>query len=153
MPSSLSWLAGATVAVTALGGFAAGIGGYTFAFANGASYLTDDARACNNCHVMNEQYGAWLASSHARVATCNDCHTPSNPITKWVAKARNGYHHSRAFTLGGFPDPVRITKTNLEITEGQCRHCHAELASAIDGPHSSSEQRCTSCHRSVGHLH
>ena len=33
-------------------GIAVGIGVYTFAYAKGWSYFTDDPAACANCHVM-----------------------------------------------------------------------------------------------------
>ena len=33
-------------------GIAVGIGAYTFAYAKGWSYLTDNPAACANCHVM-----------------------------------------------------------------------------------------------------
>jgi len=36
-------------------GLLMGVGGYTFIYARGASYMTDDPAACANCHVMNEQ--------------------------------------------------------------------------------------------------
>ena len=36
-------------------GAAAGLGAYTFVYARGWSCLTNDPRACANCHVMNEQ--------------------------------------------------------------------------------------------------
>ena len=41
-------------------GVAVGIGGYTFVYARGWSYLTNDPAACANCHVMREQYDGWL---------------------------------------------------------------------------------------------
>ena len=48
--------AAVAVVTAALAGVAAGVGGFTFVYARGASYLTNDPRACANCHVMNEQY-------------------------------------------------------------------------------------------------
>jgi cytochrome c nitrite reductase small subunit len=39
-------------------GLLAGLGLYTFVYAQGGSYLTNDPAACVNCHVMNEQYNA-----------------------------------------------------------------------------------------------
>jgi cytochrome c nitrite reductase small subunit len=39
-------------------GLLVGLGLYTFVYAQGASYLTNDPAACVNCHVMNEQYNA-----------------------------------------------------------------------------------------------
>src|SRR6266496_2799860 len=85
-------------------GIAVGIGAYTFAYAKGWSYLTDDPAACANCHVMREQYDGWLKSSHRAVATCNDCHTPANFIGKYATKASNGFWHSFFFTMGGAQD-------------------------------------------------
>ena len=90
-------------------GLAGGIGGFTFVYARGASYLTNDPAACANCHIMNDQYDAWLKSSHRAVAVCNDCHTPHGLGPKYVTKGLNGFWHSYAFTLGGYPDPLRIT--------------------------------------------
>jgi cytochrome c nitrite reductase small subunit len=79
-------------------GVAVGIGVYTFAYAKGWSYLTDDPAACANCHVMREQFDGWLKSSHRSVATCNSCHTPVNFIGKYATKASNGFWHSFFFT-------------------------------------------------------
>lgn len=85
-----------------------GVGGYTFGYADGVSYLSDDPRACVNCHMMRDQYESWLRSSHHAVATGNDCHLPRDPIGQWLAKTRHGWNHSVAFTLGRFPEPIRI---------------------------------------------
>ena len=136
-------------------GLAAGVGFYTFGYARGASYMTDDPRACANCHVMEEQYTAWTKSSHRSVAVCNDCHTPPGLVPKYVTKAINGFNHSYAFTSGRFPEPIRITPRNRRVTEAACRKCHAPIVDAIDahaeGPRE--ELACLGCHRNVGHLH
>ncbi len=138
------------VASVALGALA-GIGGYTFVYARGWSYLTDDPAACGNCHVMDEQLHAWERSSHRAVAACNDCHTPPG-LAKWFAKASNGYHHSKAFTTGDFPDVIQITPGNLEIVEGRCRGCHQDVVAAMDGRHAADARTaCTTCHARVGH--
>ena len=105
----------ALVTATSIGALA-GIGGFTFVYAKGGSYLTDDPAACVNCHVMREQFDGWVASSHRSVALCNDCHAPHQLIPKYVTKAINGWNHSVAFTTGNFPDPIRITQRNLELT-------------------------------------
>jgi cytochrome c nitrite reductase small subunit len=143
------------MALGVLIGVAAGVGGYTFAYAKGYSYLMNDPAACANCHVMAEQFSGWTASSHRAVATCNDCHTPSGFLAKYANKASNGFWHSFAFTSGRFHDPIQIKPHNLEVTEHACRKCHADLAVAMEGP--SADERnatsCVKCHRSVGHLH
>jgi nitrate/TMAO reductase-like tetraheme cytochrome c subunit len=41
-------------------GLALGVGAYTFVYARGASYLTNDPAACANCHVMREQHAGWI---------------------------------------------------------------------------------------------
>jgi cytochrome c nitrite reductase small subunit len=131
-------------------GVAAGLGGFTFGYARGGSYLTDDPQACANCHVMRDQYEGWLRSSHHAVAVCNDCHTPGSFVRKYWVKARNGWHHSVAFTLGGFHEPITIGSTNRLVTEERCRDCHAEVAAAVDALPGA--VACIRCHDSVGHL-
>ena len=48
---------------------------------------------------MRPQYNGWLRGSHHDVAGCVDCHLPHDFPDKYIAKARNGWNHSRAFTL------------------------------------------------------
>ena len=161
------WALGAAI----LGGTALGLGLFTFGFARGASYLTNDPEACANCHVMSEHYSAWLKGSHRNVATCNDCHTPHDLVGKYVVKAKNGFWHSFYFTVGGYPDPLRITEGNREVTEEACRFCHEQITEAIDhrartvgrtgrtaplspAVHSAlagEEISCIRCHEYVGH--
>jgi cytochrome c nitrite reductase small subunit len=137
-----------TIAVAAAG-LAAGIGGYAFHFARGTSYLGNDPASCANCHVMNAQYSGWVAGTHHTVATCNDCHTPAAFFSKYLVKAENGWHHSLAFTLGGFPDVIRARPESAAIVEANCRRCHAALVDEIARDES---VRCVRCHASVGHL-
>ena len=143
------------LAASGLAGTSMGLGLFTFGYARGASYLTNDPAACANCHIMSEHYGAWMKASHHSVATCNDCHTPHNIVGKYAVKARNGFWHSFYFTTGRFPDPIRITEPNRKVTEGACRYCHAEITEAIDhssGTNGADEpMMCVRCHRYVGH--
>ena len=169
------WLLAATVGV----GLVAGLGAFTFGFARGHSYLTNAPAACANCHIMSEHFAAWTKGSHHTVATCNDCHTPHDLVGKYAVKARNGFWHSFYFTVGGYPDPLRITEGNRRVTENACRYCHAEITESIDHvasavtptrlaaqdgsggapasrPHDQSTARgepiwCIRCHRYVGH--
>ena len=135
-------------------GLVVGIGGYTFLYAQGASYLTNNPGACANCHIMQEHFDGWLKSSHRAVAVCNDCHTPAGLIPKYVTKASNGFWHSFGFTTGRYPDPLQITTRNHEITEASCRKCHQEIVETIEGVHRTDEGQlsCVRCHGAVGHL-
>ena len=130
-------------------GLAAGVGGYAFVYAKGYSYAGNDPATCANCHVMAGHYAGWQASPHHLVATCNDCHTPANPVGKYVVKALNGYHHSMAFTIGGYPDVIRARPSSVQVVEANCRRCHRDLVEEIAHGRDVS---CVRCHPSVGHL-
>lgn len=130
-----------------------GVGLFTFGYANGASYLSSDAKACVNCHVMQENYDGWEASVHGKVATCNDCHAPHDLVGKYLTKAENGFRHALAFTTGNFPDDIQIRERNKTVTEGACLSCHEEMVSTITATHGDdAKPSCIKCHRNVGHL-
>ena len=131
------------------GGLAVGIGAFAFHYAKGTSYMGNDPATCANCHVMAGHYAGWQAAPHHLVATCNDCHTPAGPIGKYVVKALNGYHHSKAFTLGDYPDVLRARPGSTAVVEENCRRCHADL---VDGIAHGDGVSCIRCHASVGHL-
>ena len=142
-------------AAAVLVGLVIGIGSYTFLYAKGYSYLTNDPAACANCHVMQDHFDAGTRASHRSVAVCNDCHTPPGLIPKYLTKAQNGFWHSFYFTTGNYPDPLRITPRNQRVTEMACRKCHAELTASIDPAHAATGLRrleCSSCHNDVGHI-
>ena len=134
-------------------GLALGVGGYTFIYAKGASYLTNDPNACVNCHVMQDHFDAWVKSSHRSVAACNDCHAPHNLVGKYFTKAENGFWHSLKFTTGDFPDNIQMRERNRRVTEGACLHCHQPIVDAIVPlPHTEENfTSCIRCHRDVGH--
>ena len=137
----------------ALIGTVVGVGAYTFVYAKGSLYLTDNPAACANCHIMNDQYDGWVKSSHRAVATCNDCHTPDGFFGKYMTKMSNGFWHSYAFTTGDFHEPIEIKQHNRDITRQACRKCHQDIIEAIEGTHAEeSTLSCLPCHGSVGHL-
>jgi cytochrome c nitrite reductase small subunit len=140
-------------------GAAIGIGGFTFVYAKGYSYLSNNPEACANCHVMNDQYNGWVKSSHHSVAVCNDCHTPPSFVGKYMTKASNGFWHSYYFTTNTFHEPIRMTERNRRVTELACRKCHEEITTAIDAHASAGDAAgetalsCIRCHSNVGHMH
>jgi cytochrome c nitrite reductase small subunit len=130
---------------------------FTFFYAKGWSYLTNDPAACANCHVMTGHYDAWLKGSHRTAAMCNDCHTPHDPIGKYATKADHGFWHSYAFTTGDFHEPIRMKARSREVVEHACRRCHEPIVDMIDArpagaAHGDAEMSCIRCHESVGHL-
>ncbi len=135
-------------------GIAGGIGLFTLNYAKGLSYLSNNPKACMNCHIMTEEYDSWTKSSHHQAATCNACHIPHDLPWKYLEKGRNGWNHSKAFTLQNFPEPIRISNRNLKILQANCIHCHEGMVSELVGHRgvNLSAMRCTDCHRSVGHM-
>ncbi|MBL8164092.1 MAG: cytochrome c nitrite reductase small subunit [Anaerolineae bacterium] len=141
----------ALAAIGALG-VLVGLGLFTFGYARGASYFSDDPQTCVNCHVMREQFDAWNHSSHKNVATCNDCHTPhNNLVNKWFIKGLNGFNHSVAFTTGDFHEPITIRDLNATVVQNNCIECHETTVSQILGVHEGEALACVSCHADVGH--
>lgn len=130
-----------------------GVSGYTFFYAKGASYLSEDPAACVNCHIMNEQYASWQKSSHHANASCVQCHLPHDTVGKYLAKMSNGYHHSVKFTFQNFDYPIQIKPHNLKILNQSCLECHSNMVSEIN--HSKRYEgefmNCVQCHSRVGH--
>jgi cytochrome c nitrite reductase small subunit len=141
------------VSLACLVGLLLGTGGFTFYYAEGGSYLSNDPRACVNCHIMREQYDGWQKASHHAAATCNDCHVPHDFVGKYLTKLDNGYHHSRAFTLQDFHEPIQIRPANRQVLNQNCVQCHAELTSEIrfHGIAAAEPMDCVRCHDAVGH--
>jgi cytochrome c nitrite reductase small subunit len=145
-------------------GMVVGVGGVTFDYAAGLSYLSNDPRACANCHIMNDQLDSWRKGPHHAVATCNDCHVPPHFPQKYVAKARNGYHHSMGFTFQPsipdapgartvFHEPIQIKEANSQILQDNCLRCHGDFVHDIvrGSAWADNAIRCVQCHRGVGH--
>ena len=130
-----------------------GVGAFTFGYARGLSYLSTDPRACVNCHIMNEQYDAWLKSGHRHTATCVDCHLPATGAAKWIAKADHGFRHSVAFTLQNFKEPIEITPRDRTIARVNCVRCHESFVQAVHGSPGTTgrELDCVHCHTGSGH--
>ena len=145
--SGPAWLA------SALFGGVIGLGIFTFWYARGGSYFSTDPKACVNCHIMNDQYDSWQKAGHHAHATCVDCHLPHDFVGKYVAKAENGFWHSKAFTLEDFPEPIRIGERNARILKVNCMECHRELVRdlAAHGAFADDSNNCIRCHIAVGH--
>lgn len=142
-----------TAIVFALLGVLVGLGGYTFYYARGASYLSDDPNACANCHIMREQLASWQKSSHHNVATCNACHTPHDLVGKYATKIENGYQHSRAFTFQDWHEPIRMRETSERIVLHNCQDCHRQMVSQLPEHmvEPNAPVNCITCHRDAGH--
>jgi len=134
-------------------GMAAGVGAFTFRYGEGLSYFSTDPRACANCHIMNDEYASWTKGPHHASARCVDCHLPHGLVPKYLAKADNGYRHSKGFTLLDFHEPIQITPGNARILQENCERCHADFVHDIvrGGDRGREPSQCVHCHRGVGH--
>ena len=139
--------------IIALAGILLGLSAFTFRYAEGLSYLSNDPKACVNCHVMRDNYDSWQKGSHHAVATCNDCHVPPSFVPKLVTKIRNGYNHSKGFTFMDFHEPIRIKEANAMVLQKNCIGCHESVVHEIAELHETEEESvfCVRCHTTVGH--
>lgn len=135
--------------VTACTGVVLGMAAFTFNYAEGLSYLSDDPAACVNCHIMREQYDGWRKSTHHATATCNDCHVPHDLVGRYLTKVEHGFRHSKGFTFQDFHEPIQIKASSLQIVEHNCVRCHQTLVSEL--PHYGEQVDCAQCHRGIGH--
>lgn len=124
-----------------------GTGIYTVHYSEATAYLSNDPRACVNCHIMREHYDGWQKASHHTVATCNDCHVPQGLVRKYITKAENGFWHSKGFTLQDFHEPIRIRPSNRAVVNENCLKCHAAVVDEIIHE----DNNCVRCHDAVGH--
>jgi len=134
-------------------GVMVGLGLFTFRYAEGVSYFSTDPRACANCHIMNDQYASWTKGAHHGAARCVDCHLPHDFVGKYLAKASNGYHHSKGFTFEDFHEPIQIKPKNAAILQAACLRCHGEFVHDIVSGATTDRDavKCVHCHRGVGH--
>jgi cytochrome c nitrite reductase small subunit len=134
------------------------LGGFTFYFGEGLSYFSTDPQACVNCHIMQPEYDSWQKGPHHQVAKCVDCHLPHDFVPKYIAKADNGYRHSKGFTLQDFHEPIQLTRRNTEILQSSCLMCHGDFvhdvvrgAKTFDDEDERNNVSCIHCHRGIGH--
>lgn len=146
-------------AVVILTGIIVGLGAYIIYISNAVSYLSDDPKACINCHVMVPQYATWERGSHGRVATCNDCHVPhDNELRKYAFKASDGMRHAYMFTFRLEPQVIRIHEAGKKAVQENCIRCHqnqihpvAIRAITKESTLESGERYCWDCHRETPH--
>jgi cytochrome c nitrite reductase small subunit len=140
-------------------GVLGGLGALVLYISNAVSYLSDDPRACVNCHVMTPQYATWQRGSHGRATTCNDCHVPhDNIIRTYAFKAGDGLRHATMFTLRMEPQVIQIKDAGIAVVQENCIRCHSDLVHEVSaGSLTAMNARagegvlCRQCHREVPH--
>jgi len=137
----------------AIGGATFGLGCCVAYISNAASYMSDDPKACINCHIMDPEYASWQHSSHGRVTVCNDCHVPHDSlISKYYFKAKDGSRHSMLYTLRRESQVIKAIPDSKEVIQKNCIRCHGNVVSEAMTPmHKAFDRSCTDCHREVPH--
>lgn len=135
-----------------LGAFFGGAS-YVAYLSNAVSYMSDDPRACINCHIMVPMYASWQHSSHARVAVCNDCHVPHDSVfRKYYFKANDGLRHSYLFTTRQERQVIQAIPESREVIQANCVRCHEPVLKQAEMTSSHRFDRpCIDCHREVPH--
>lgn len=136
-----------------------GLMGYLFYISKAYSYLSDNPKACVNCHIMAPEYATWNHSSHARNTVCNDCHIPhDNFFRTYFFKASDGIRHATMFSLRLEPQVIKIRKPGETVVQENCIRCHSELNSVVGTgkvtatmAHKDEGKLCWECHRDVPH--
>lgn len=146
-------------ALAAVFGVFIGISLFAAYRSNALSYMSDDPRACVNCHIMGSYYASHAHSSHASVATCNDCHVPHTSLAaKYAFKARDGLYHASVFTLRAEPQAMRIKEAGANVVQANCVRCHNQLNEIVQpqtitlaAKEHGAGHLCWDCHRDVPH--
>ena len=145
--------------IPSLVGILIGLAGYIFYLSKAHSYLSDDPKACVNCHIMEPEYATWLHSSHGRNTVCNDCHVPhDNVFRKYYFKANDGLRHATMFTFRMEPQVIKMHSPGQKVVQENCIRCHSTLVSEVQigkvtAPmaHAGNGKLCWECHREVPH--
>ena len=118
--------------IPSLVGIVIGLCGYIFYLSKAHSYLSDDPKACVNCHIMEPEYATWLHSSHGRNTVCNDCHVPhDNVFRKYYFKANDGLRHATMFTFRMEPQVIKMHAPGQKVVQENCIRCHSTLVSEV----------------------
>ena len=139
-------------------GIIAGLVVYLTIESKAPSYLSDDSKACANCHVMLSSYNTWEQSSHRENAQCIDCHIPhENIVRQYVAKGMDGLRHAYVFSANSYPEVIRATDTARSTIQANCIRCHDNLLNTTPAhnadllSYGKNGRVCWECHRHVPH--
>jgi cytochrome c nitrite reductase small subunit len=140
-------------------GMFVGLSALSLHLSNAVSYLTDDPKACINCHIMRPEHTTWMHSSHRDKAICNDCHVPHNNIVrKYYFKASDGLRHAFMFTFRLDPEVIRIKEAGKTVVQENCIRCHLKQVNPVSIINVSGKnykkgegKLCWGCHQEVPH--
>ncbi|MFZ1292325.1 MAG: cytochrome c nitrite reductase small subunit [Melioribacteraceae bacterium] len=147
------------ISVIILLGIIVGLGINTLHISNAVSYLSDDPKACINCHIMFPEFATWERGSHGRITNCNDCHVPhDNVFRKYMFKASDGLRHATMFTFRLEPQVIRIKNAGRNVVQENCIRCHSNYLHPVSFRSTNAKSIfdeldgvCWDCHRETPH--
>ena len=109
-------LARVALALIVLFGVLVGVGSFTFDLRPRGSATSAPTRGLRQLpHHERRSTTRGAKGPHHASATCVDCHLPHEFVPKYIAKAENGYRHSKGVHAAGLPraDPDQAAATRI----------------------------------------
>ena len=82
-------------------------------------------------------------------------------VPSYIAKAKDGWNHSVAFTLNTYDNAIQISDDGAKRVQNNCISCHKSITSTIvsnsdqyhnfEDPEVATGRKCWSCHKSTPH--
>jgi cytochrome c nitrite reductase small subunit len=108
---------------------------------------SDSPGFCAGCHVMEDNYTAFMHSGAHRRKQCVDCHLPNeNAAVHYIWKSIDGMKDALFFYSGRVPERIRLSEHGAKVLQSNCIRCHAETVALMV-----TERKCWSCHRIITH--
>lgn len=109
---------------------------------------TSTPEFCGSCHVMDDQYEAWLKTGPHGGIKCVDCHLPNhNPVSHFVWKGIDGMKDVVYFYGRLYGDEIKAGSRAKRVINENCASCHYDMVSRIE----TEDSNCWSCHRRMDH--
>lgn len=108
---------------------------------------SESSAFCASCHVMEDQYTAFMHSGAHRRFRCVDCHLPGeNAAMHYLWKSIDGMKDVIFFYSGHVPERITLSNHGAKVVKANCIRCHSALVSQMD-----TSRDCWKCHRGITH--
>ncbi len=117
--------------------------------ASGIFQMTNEPSFCAQCHVMSEEYSAWVKGGVHNSIKCIDCHLPQDTQIKFLFwKAVDGGKDFVSFYAGIVSEMIELSGRGKNTVQANCIRCHEGRISKMLSPHS---RNCWDCHKRIAH--
>ncbi|NWF97449.1 MAG: NapC/NirT family cytochrome c [Nitrospirae bacterium] len=110
---------------------------------------TEKSEYCGSCHVMQEEYVAWMHSGSHKQKVCVECHLPNdNRALHYFWKTIDGLKDLLIFHSGKIPERIKLSAHGIKVVQSNCIRCHENMVMMIY-----KNRKCWECHRRIMHIH